>query len=429
MQQKEPQYSGQAYLKVDSTLFDEELAKLAGNQLAEKILASHRSVSRRNLEEAQEFLKSLSRIDVAITSRRDRLDLAENGSTRGVSMDNFVNWTLGRMSERLSESSLGDFRTCPDRVTTVEYDDIDSDSGWIGDENVIKAAKQPAVFSLDPQTGSRIQHLLFAVQSVEIDSRAHVPALVVHARPAGIDSWRVVQNSFEQKIFAAWTSYLPHNTTPLQDELKVLDDYMNHGNMRGELGGFINERLRICHQPESIDGDTPLFWGSKSGDPLTRHALPGDEIRGLATFAAVGSAMQKSRVDAERAGRPGSLKFDMVRMFRSYYDCLILCSFLRWLRPGEQWWGTDAEACEAFTNALTRMESSQREISRYRGILLAEGLLAAKQGKMGGELTELLRNEAALARNQFSDETESAIGDVVRALDAGLWLTDEVTVR
>ena len=424
--------SGRAYLKIDSSKFDDALAHQAGLKLAEKVVISYRETRRKSSSQAKKLIESMANIDLAITSRQDRKDFEGRRQASDAEMRGFVNTAVSSLKDRLKET-FGDeeieFRKNP--IELAEYDDADSHAQWENStraKDLVVEAQHPIVFSLDPKTGLRIQRLLFAAQAADNSSRAHIPALVIHARPTSIDGWRVVQNSFENMIFAAWTTYLPYNAAPLQDEYQVLSDYVSKSVIRPPYGEFVKDRMEICQVPDSINAGTPFFWGSTFQDRLTSHALPGDRIHSLATFAAVGSAMQRARVEAELNRRPGAIRFDMARMFSSYYDCLILCSFLRWLRRGEQWWGSDKTATDAFSNALSRMDSSDGELSRYQGILIAEGLLAAAQGKMSLVLAEHLWSKASLAITRLADDLGDDPGNLIPTLRFASRLAEDMMI-
>jgi hypothetical protein len=77
------------------------------------------------------------------------------------------------------------------------------------------------------------------------------------------------------------------------------------------------------------------------------------------------------------AAVPELTVFDIAAMTRSYYDPIILSSFLRWLKPHEAFWGWTAT--EASTTALHIIERAE---GRHRKLLVPEMLLAAAHGKL-----------------------------------------------
>jgi hypothetical protein len=104
--------------------------------------------------------------------------------------------------------------------------------------------------------------------------------------------------------------------------------------------------------------------------------------------------------------------FEMPAILRSYYDPVILCCVLRWLRSTEMWWGDvprDGEV--ALTQAIRRTGESELPM------LLAELLLAGAQDKLPPGALEVVRADATILAERLGAPQNAA-------LELGLRLTE-----
>ena len=313
----------------------------------------------------------------------------------------------------------------------------------------VKAAKSILVFVLGTVTGATLQRALVGIQDArKKDGVFDLQGYIVHARPASSRELQTMINSYGKDgnrplLRAAWRSVLP-DRSPLREEgrlLRVLSTASTA--LDSDAQSFLRHRFELCarrmedlvaaeeaskgggetastksKEGKGLDAFTEdtssperplLLWGAMPpGDVLTPNSIYGKDLSEIATYVAVGSAMA-ARLARPTPGLPELRVFDMASMARSYYDPIILCCFLRWMRPHEAFWGwTTVEAAATAEHLINRAEG------RHRMLLVPELLLAACHGKLTAESAAVV----IAAANAMRDEPEM---NAVRAcLDVGL---------
>ncbi|MDQ3821709.1 MAG: hypothetical protein M3321_00510 [Actinomycetota bacterium] len=245
-----------------------------------------------------------------------------------------------------------------------------------GLQAAVREARTIVVFALGSVTGQSLFKGLEGVQGLRSEW-AGTRGVVVHARPWSRREWESLHNAYDKRLTRVWLTYFPERS-PLVEEAMLLET-VDAEELSPEQAAFRDERWRFCKG--EMKGDAyPLFWGSEPDDRLTPHSLYGNLLRARATYAAVGAAMERTRVDAakDRAITP---VFEMPAIVRSYYDPLILSSVLRWLRPHEAFWGPEPDSGAKFVGAtIERVLNTSIGPAR---VLLCELGLAAAEGKLG----------------------------------------------
>jgi hypothetical protein len=282
--------------------------------------------------------------------------------------------------------------------------------------SAVKAVSHILVFTLGTVTGTSLQHALVEVQTARTgtDADFDLQGLVVHARPATHAELNSIRNSYgvdredRAQLHMAWTSVLP-DRSPLREEQR----YLQRINLDEEdldlpkdARTFIQERILLGGRTLQAAMDAAkaaaegrpepqLLWGSRSDLQLTPNSIYGQGLGPVATYAAVASAMAAAR--KRRTNIPEFVVFEVGRLVRSYYDPIILCCFLRWMRPHEAFWGwTDAEATATAGLILNRSDPSDRLI------LVPEMLLAGAQGKLSEEALDVVM---PVANEMLNEET------------------------
>lgn len=122
--------------------------------------------------------------------------------------------------------------------------------------------------------------------------------------------------------------------------------------------------------------------------------------------------MQRARLIHRPQGGPFWYRFDVPKIFRSYFDGLIHVSALRWMQPREAWWGPTDE-----DQKLLVVEAENQAPGDWP-LVLPELLLAGALGKLPEVMYEELVPAAELA---LKSGMEAATKDWVRL---GLHLVD-----
>jgi hypothetical protein len=268
-------------------------------------------------------------------------------------------------------------------------------------------AKRILAFTLGTVTGATLQHMLVTIQDSRNDNVYELFAAIAHARPAYARVWQTLRNSFSNRLVYGWLSFLPDEDSPLQDETRALA--WLDGALPDPEDKYLGERLDVCRGLKS----DRLFWASTGEQRLSAHSIFGDRLDQLTTYVAVGSAIHRQRVSAPAA--PERRLFEVPAILRSYYDPLIICSMFRWFRPHEVVWGTNpVEGESAIQGVLERANSDQQPM------LVAELLLAAAQGKVPRNATEVLVTYAAKIIEKGGDRAVpvSLAGRLVEAVRA-----------
>lgn len=169
-----------------------------------------------------------------------------------------------------------------------------------------------------------------------------------------------------------------------------------------------------------------VLWG------MSRHAVHQLEVRGrslygkdldcLSAYSAIGAVVHHTRLSARPKAAPRWVMFDFGRIVRSYFDAVITCSILRWLRPGELWWGSDGDSPGSVRDSVAYLlDQATDDVSEQ--VLLVPGLLlAAAQGKVPRFAHDVVRERAGAISGEWpSDERYDAARG---AVEVGLALLD-----
>ncbi len=264
----------------------------------------------------------------------------------------------------------------------------------------LEAHENILILALGTVTGWTLRLLRIAVEEASRGSVHRVHGLVIHARPTSAREWRTMRNQFRPSdLGALWITYFPWRS-PLREEseiLKWLDGQRDR--LNEEERRFLDARLAYSspddalvewservvafqtqNQPELHAGG--IFWGMFGDEETLRlrgRSFFGLELDGLATYAAVGSAVHRARSESRVRSAPEWRVFDLPSIFRSYFDALIIVSILRWIEPSEAWWGsTPSEATQLLMDLISRTKDNLPELR----VLLGELLLAAAEGKV-----------------------------------------------
>jgi len=240
----------------------------------------------------------------------------------------------------------------------------------------VREADEVLIFCLGTVTGASLQRALVGVQSSRDPGAYRLRGFVVHARPPTGEAWRTLRNSFGRDgelwmLHCGWYSVLPERS-PLrseQERLKQLDG----SKLSAEAEQFLEQRLKLTNGDFSSE---TLFIGQPAGLTLTPNSIYGQSLDAVGTYVAVISALTAGRHQTEDRASPELRVFDVAAMARSYYDPLIICSFLRWLEPHDIWWGWREDEATATVQHLIDREEDQRSM------LVLELLLAAAEGKL-----------------------------------------------
>ena len=169
-----------------------------------------------------------------------------------------------------------------------------------------------------------------------------------------------------------------------------------------------------------------IFWGM-SRDNAHQQQVRGRSLYGkgldcLTAYAAIGSVINYTRLQAEPRAAPRWVMFDMGRIVRSYFDAIITCSVLRWLQPGELWWGERDDRTsvrDSVSFLLDQAENREEQV-----LLIPELLLASAQGKIPRYAHDIV-HERALANcaewpgEMSLDHARGAVEVGVRLLEMG----------
>jgi hypothetical protein len=178
---------------------------------------------------------------------------------------------------------------------------------------------------------------------------------------------------------------------------------------------FYETRRRLCSGITDFEGNAVL-WGALPEDRLTPHSMFGEQMKAPATFLAVGAAIHRRRLRAaEEFPAPDRVAFELPAIAYSYFDPLIFSSMLRWLAPGELWWGERDDGAAAVVRGLNQRAQNAEQ----RCILIAELLLASAQGK--------LRRDAASTLLEVAEATlGSAPSNRAGAVELGIALINQL---
>lgn len=266
--------------------------------------------------------------------------------------------------------------------------------------------QQPQVllFTLGLRLGVTLQRLLVDVHEAWRGSSADpvVKGLVVHAHPEDSRAWAAVRNAFwhdgRSDLLTLWLTFLPHRS-PLDEERLLLESAKDGA--PSEVADVLGRRLEELRRPGPEAGIIRPFWSDEE-ERLRRTSYFGHEIHDRVTLAAVGSAMQRSRLINRPHDSPYWYRFDMPKVLRSYFDGLIHVAALRWMQPREGWWGATEEDQELL------IAEARFQAPGDWPLVLAELLLASAQGKLPKHLRGRLLTEAkdALDSSEFPESAK-----------------------
>ena len=267
-----------------------------------------------------------------------------------------------------------------------------------------------------------------------------VNGLVLHARPSSPDEWSALANQFRPGVLVdLWNSCFPWDS-PLVDEYRLLDPIRHE--LTGSAKAFLDPRLRFLelHATHLEDEDdwsprfgrpdgpdpTHVFWGMSSDgrhqDQVRGRSLYGKDLDCLTAYAAIGAAVHHKRLTARPEAAPRWVMFDLGRIVRSYFDAVITCSLLRWLRPGELWWGTDDDSSDSICASVAYLLDQATDDVKEQVLLVPELLLAAAQGKVPRVAHDVVRSRAREIRDGWP--ADSTYDTARGAVAAGLVLLD-----
>lgn len=267
------------------------------------------------------------------------------------------------------------------------------------DEEAIRTvtgAKRILIFCLGAVTGSSLQSGILRVQRQREDSEYRVFGFALHSRPTSGGTWKDLLNFFDKRLGFGWQTFLPLDWSPLREENRLLSS-IDIGPLSDAGQRFVDQRRVLCRAAVDLRRE-PLFWGGTPADALSGHALPGDRLDAVTTYAAMGTAIQTARV-AEIDRRPLRRVIDLPRALRSYFDDLILASILRWVHPHEAHWGWREDV-----SGLVLGQVLQRTPAQRRLMILSESLLALATAKIPSHSRSLLEAHANALRDDDSGE-------------------------
>jgi len=306
--------------------------------------------------------------------------------------------------------------------------------------------KTVLIFSWGSVTGLTLRHLKLAVADALRDAsrETHANALVFHARPSSPSEWEAQKNQFRPDLLEClWSSCFPWDST-LRDESRLLDlPEVEREDPLEPAARFLRQRRQFLEMheiySESEDDWSPRFMGSPQ-DPHPEHvfwgmsrdnvhqqrvrgrSLYGKDLDCLTAYAAIGSVINYTRLQAEPRAAPRWVMFDMGRIVRSYFDAIITCSILRWLQPGELWWGERDDRTsvrDSVSFLLDQAENREEQV-----LLIPELLLASAQGKIPRHAHDIVHERAMAtsagwpAESSF-DNARGAVEIGVRLLEMG----------
>ena len=179
-----------------------------------------------------------------------------------------------------------------------------------------------------------------------------------------------------------------------------------------------------------------IFWGMSHHNVhqlnVRGRSLYGMELDCLSAYAAMGSVINYTRLNEQPAAAPRWVLFDMGRIVRSYFDAVITCSIIRWLQPGELWWGTESDDPDSVRDSVAFL-LDQAADHREQVLLVPELLLAAAHGKVPGLAHGIVRERGSNHHRSLARRfvlRSSSRGSGGRFVAVGRWLSyDPMTTR
>lgn len=255
-----------------------------------------------------------------------------------------------------------------------------------GEDTLLAANKmfaRPLMLTLGSVSGWLLRRLQIFTQDFwhEKGIVGEGQAIVVYSRVVNDRKWDNLFQSFEKRLSAIWTSYLPE-FSPHEDEYEfisglLVDPYIEtlESSVSEKLKNFIADRKSLCGG-SAILNSSNVLWAPTPDSRLRNTSIFGHKIDAATTYAAVGAAIQSKRQMA-RVSDPRWPVFDFVSIGRSYFDGLLVACMLRWCAASEIWWGE----AEARTSNIKWLIANTRELDDQR-ILFSELVYAACRGKV-----------------------------------------------
>lgn len=309
--------------------------------------------------------------------------------------------------QRLAESVFADLAPQASIVTIPAA----GDEVALNVKEQIAHAERIGIFSLGIVTGTTLHRVLAVLSDVRRNQglpAARIDSFVVHARLDSQRSLDTVMNPFGSDCFhIGFESLLPDAVapSPLRDEQVVLSAIDPARITDDGAKAFLDARMEVLSA--GAGSDHSIFWGTDSVADGVRRLRPGslygESLSELAAFVAVGSAVHRRRESRARGGAPEWRQFEIPAIVRSYFDPLIVCSVMRWLRPEECWWGREAKDAERVISEFVAGYSDRDELR----VVVAELLLAGAQGKVPSPAMRLLADRASALIDQDEDKAQS----------------------
>ena len=308
----------------------------------------------------------------------------------------------------------------------------------------LRPGEDVLVFSWGSVTGLTLRHLKLAIADalLHLSKDASVNALVFHARLSSPSEWEAQQNQFRPNLLEClWSSCFPWDS-PLGDESRLLDlPEVVGSNTSDAATRFLQQRKQFLAMHSTYadreDDWSPrfelqdqdahpehIFWGMSRDDvhqqKVRGRSLYGKDLDCLTAYAALGSVITYTRLRAEPRAAPRWVMFDMGRIVRSYFDAVITCSILRWLQPGELWWGErdDRESIRGSVSFLL----DQAENHEEQVLIAPELVLASAQGKVPRLAHDLVREWALETSASWPDDV--SFDNARGAVEIGLRLLE-----
>ena len=262
--------------------------------------------------------------------------------------------------------------------------------------SAIVSAQHLALFTLGVVSGTTLHRLLAAVSDIRRAAgrpAGRLDVFVLHARPSSERMFNTIANPFGRASFhVAAMSYLPDATepSPLRQEADLLRS-LSAARYRPAAVQFLRRRLEVLRSSEV---SSELLWGMESAPEPAKRLRPGslygETLTAITAFVSVGSAVHRRRGSGSRGGAPEWRQFEVPAITRSYFDPLIVCSILRWLRPEECWWGRESSDSAKVMHEFLAGYGEDHELR----IVTAEFLLAAALGKVPRAAVNVLADVA-----------------------------------
>ena len=307
---------------------------------------------------------------------------------------------------------------------------------------VLNPCEAILVFTWGSVTGLTVRRIKLAVAN-ELHEQSldrAVNGLVLHARPSTPSEWSALANQFRPGVLAdLWNSCFPWES-PLADESRLLDHATLELSLRGRA--FFDHRIEFlglhAMYAGAEDDWSPRFAVSHGPHPehvfwgMSCHGVHQQRVRGrslygkdldcLSAYGAIGAVIHHTRLSARPKAAPRWVMFDLGRIVRSYFDAVITCSILRWLRPGELWWGADGDSPDSIRASVAYLLDQATDDVSEQVLLVPELLLAAAQGKVPRFAHDVVRERVgAISAKWPGDERYNTARG---AVEVGLALLD-----